>query len=79
MSDIDFDKDKLSGTPLAERAELCVDLAGRAKALAEASPLQQQEHYLLIAHAWLRLAEQIEQTLAESGTNVSEDMRDCRE
>jgi hypothetical protein len=67
MSVIDID---FAGMPLPERAELCVDLAARAKALADASPLQEQEHYLLIAHAWLRLAEEIEEAMAESGTEL---------
>ena len=58
--------------PFAERAELCLELAARAKALADASPLHRQERYLLIANKWLNLAEAMEQVIEESGNDRSE-------
>ena len=67
--DLDFDDDAFMAMSLSERSELCVELAARAKALADASPLHQQEGYLLIAHKWLNLAEEMEQAMAESGND----------
>jgi hypothetical protein len=66
LTDIDFDAGEFSAMPLEKRSELCVNLAARAKAMADAAPLQEQEHYLLIAREWLRLAEGIE-ALVECG------------
>jgi len=64
--DFDFDGDALMAMPYAQRTEMCLELAARAKAMADASPLHRQERYLLIAHKWLNLAEEMEQTIAES-------------
>ena len=60
MANLGFDAGEFLTMPFAEREELCVKLAARAKALADAMPLNQQEHYLLIAREWLRIAEKIE-------------------
>ena len=67
MADLGFDVGEFLALPFAERGDLCVKLAARAKGLADAMPLRQQEHYLLIAREWLRLAEEMERAVAEGG------------
>jgi len=68
LADIDFDADEFTAMPLDKRIDLCVNLAVQAKAWADAAPLQQQEHFLLIVYRWLRIAEEIERAIIK-GSN----------
>jgi hypothetical protein len=63
--DLDFDAEEFSSLPLAERAKLCVKLAERAQAIAQAASLAHRPHYLLIADEWRKLAMEMENAALE--------------
>ena len=60
-----FDGRAFVAMPLPERLKMCVTLAARAQTLAKESSSPHQEQYLLMADEWLKLAGEIQKTIAE--------------
>jgi hypothetical protein len=57
--ELGFDVEEFMLMKPPQRAQLCAKLAERAQALAAAAAPQHQRHYLVIAHEWLQLANEM--------------------
>ena len=62
-NDLSFDVDEFMAMTPQERVGVCLKLAQRAQALAEAAQAPHQKHYLVIAEEWLTLAEDMQRAI----------------
>jgi hypothetical protein len=69
MSEDDFNVDDFMAMPPRERVRICIKLAERAQALADAAEPHFQRNYLKIAKEWITLADEMQRVI-EAGVKT---------